>query len=63
MDHRQITTDDVEWALKRRVGDPSPGEPGTVWIHGLACGGRELKVCVPVDDLETIITVAWPDNR
>ena len=39
----------------------TPGQPGTIWIHGVVAGGRILKVCVrPNDNL--IITAAWPDE-
>lgn len=38
-----------------------PGQPGTIWIHGLVDGGRILKVCVTVD-MAVVATVAWPDE-
>jgi hypothetical protein len=61
MARRGITDADVEQALRQRFGNPSPGEPGTIWIHGHA-GGRILKVCVPMDDQEFVITAAWRDE-
>jgi len=62
MAKRVITEQDVESALRRRVGNPEPGEPGTIWLRGYAAGGRILKVCVPMDDQEYVITAAWPGN-
>jgi len=38
----------------------TPGQPGSMWIHGIVSSGRILKVCVSVDN-EVIITAAWPD--
>lgn len=61
MAQRGITREDVEAALRRRVGNPSPGEPGTIWIRGYAGGSRILKVCVPIADQDFVITAAWPD--
>lgn len=60
MTERGITEQDVEAALRRPVGDPSPGEPGTIWIRGHAAGARILKVCVPTNDQDFVITAAWP---
>ena len=39
----------------------TPGQPGTIWIHGQVAGGRILKVCVRAD-LSAVITAAWPDQ-
>jgi hypothetical protein len=61
MAKRGITEQDVEQALRRRAGNPTPGEPGTLWIWGIAAGGRRLKVCVPIADQEFVISAAWPD--
>ena len=61
MQSRAITETDVEQALNRRIGHPSPGEPGTVWIRGFAGGGRILKVCVRTADHGYVVTAAWPD--
>jgi hypothetical protein len=60
MEKRAISEQDVEAALRHRIGDPSPGQPGTIWLRGYAVGGRILKVCVPVNDHEFVITAAWP---
>jgi hypothetical protein len=60
MKARRITPEDVEWALRHPIGEPGPGEPGSVWIRGHAVGGRILKVCVLVDDHDYVITLAWP---
>jgi hypothetical protein len=60
MEERGITEADVETALKRRIGQPGPGESGTIWIRGHAAGGRTLKVCQrPADG--KIVTLAWQD--
>lgn len=61
MAERGITEKDVEAALSRRVGQPSPGQPGTIWIRGYAAGSRILKVCVPTTDHAYVITAAWPN--
>lgn len=59
MDEREVTEQDVEQALSRRIGSPDAGQPGSVWIRGYAAGGRILKVCVRADDHQYVITVAW----
>jgi hypothetical protein len=61
MQRRGISEQDVEAALRRRRGAPTPGEPGTLWVWGFAAGGRILKVCVQTADQEYVITAAWPD--
>jgi hypothetical protein len=62
MAKRAVTEVDVELALRHPIGQPTPGEPGTIWIRGFAVGGRILKVCVRTDDHEYVITVAWADE-
>jgi hypothetical protein len=55
---RKITEEQVYWALsheRRRT----PGQPGTIWVHGQIDRERILKVCVTTD-WSTITTVAWP---
>lgn len=59
MASRQVTPEDVEWALRRPVGDPISGHPGSLWIRGYAAGGRILKVCVSAADRNYIKTVVW----
>jgi hypothetical protein len=61
MARRGITELDVESALRRRIGDPNPGQPGSIWVTGYAAGRKILKVCVSVTDQEYVITAAWPD--
>ena len=58
MRRRAVTEEDVERALARTVGN-RPGEPGTIWIHGFATGGRVLSVCVKLDNRRYVVTVAW----
>lgn len=60
MAERGITEGDIQWALRRRVGSPKPGEPGSIWVMGQASGGRILKVLVASDDMSRVITAAWP---
>lgn len=55
---RRFTEQDVELALARPTGN-RPGEPGTIWIHGHATGGRVLSVCVKLDDRRYVVTAAW----
>jgi len=59
-EEREFTKEDVEWALRHPIGDPLPGQPGSIWIRGYAVGGRIIKVCVRTDDREYVITAAWP---
>jgi hypothetical protein len=59
MERRGITEDQIYTALAREVRR-TPGEPGTIWVHGLVAGGEILKVCLPVD-MSLVITAAWPD--
>lgn len=61
MEERGIAESDVDAALRRRVGNPEPGEPGTIWIRGYGAGSRILKVCVTMADEDFVITAAWPD--
>ena len=61
MQERGVTEDDVMWALRRTIGAPGPGQPGSVWIEGYASGNRVLRVCVQIDDHNHVITVAWKD--
>jgi hypothetical protein len=46
-------------ALRQRIR-VTPGEPGSMWVHGYTRGGHVLKVCVAIDDQKFVITVAWP---
>ena len=58
----RLARTDVEQALRQRVGPPSPGQPGTIWIRGFAIGGRMLKVCVRTAEQDFVVTAAWPDQ-
>ena len=60
MAKRGITEEQVYTAL-RREQRRTPGEAGTIWIHGLVDGGDILKVCVTID-MSIITTVAWRDR-
>jgi hypothetical protein len=60
---RRASLAQIEQALNREQRR-SPGQPGSVWIHGHTDNGL-LKVCVatPVHGNERfVITVAWPDG-
>lgn len=59
MERRGISELDVENALSHPQGSPDAGEPGSIWIHGFAVGGRILKVCVRANDTEYVITAVW----
>lgn len=59
MAERAITEVDVETALRQPIGNPSPGQPGSVVVQGYAPGGRILKVCVQTSDHEYVITAYW----
>ena len=60
MAERGITEDQVHAALTHELYR-TPGQAGTIWVHGLAGRGETLKVCVTVD-MSTVITAAWPDQ-
>jgi hypothetical protein len=62
MEERGITREEVEAALARPAGLPTPGQPGSIWIWGHA-GSRILKVCVRVNDRQFVITAAWPGQE
>jgi hypothetical protein len=59
MQQRGISEDQIYTALAHEARR-APGQPGTIWIHGIVDQGRMLKVCVSVDN-KAIITAAWPD--
>lgn len=61
MKAREITDEDVRLALSRRSGQPTIGNNGKIKVFGYAKRGRILKL-VLTPDLETIITLAWPDE-
>jgi hypothetical protein len=60
MAERGISEEQIYAALSHEQRR-APGQPGTIWIHGLVSGGRILKVCVG-DDESRVITAAWPDE-
>lgn len=57
---RGITAEQIAWAIDHQFRQ-SPGEPGSIWLHG-DCAGRTLKVCVRLDDYTFVITAAWADT-
>ena len=59
MEQRGITEEDIYTALAHEMFR-TPGQPGTIWIHGKVHGGETLKVCLRVDNAR-IVTAAWPD--
>jgi hypothetical protein len=59
MERRGISKEQIYAALAHEVRR-TPGQPGSVWVHGLVEGGRTLKVCLSVDN-SRIVTAAWPD--
>jgi hypothetical protein len=60
MRQRRFTKEDVQRALSRPTGD-RPGQPGTIWIHGVAANGQILSVCVTLADRRFVVTAAWLD--
>jgi hypothetical protein len=64
---RGITEQQIYTALGREQRR-TPGEPGTIWVHGIVPGdatfreSRILKVCIPVDR-SRIVTAAWRDSE
>lgn len=60
MQERSITEQDVEAALRRPAGPPSPGaRPDTVVLRGYASGGGTLKVVVAANDPTLVVSVFW----
>lgn len=59
MAERGITKADVHAALRRPIGAPRPGQPGTLLIDGFAAGGRILRVCLRADDRMYVVTAYW----
>jgi hypothetical protein len=60
MRQRGVTEADVTSALKRRSGEPCPGNDGSVVVLGFAPGGRILKT-VLTSDYQCVISVMWLD--
>jgi hypothetical protein len=63
MEERGVDEIEVELALKRRIGAPRPGDPGTIWVDGYGKGNRIIPVCVYVDQQHFVRTVGWPKER
>lgn len=59
MAERGITEIDVETALRQPIGNPLPGQLGSIVIRGYAPGGRILNVCVRATDQDFVVTVYW----
>jgi hypothetical protein len=59
MQQRGISEEEIYAALAHEVRR-TPGQPGTIWVHGMVDGGVILKVCVSVDNAR-VVTAAWPD--
>jgi hypothetical protein len=59
MMQRGISEDQIYTALAREIRR-TPGQSGTIWVHGMVDGGETLKVCLRLDNA-VIITAAWPD--
>lgn len=60
MEERGVSEQDVELALKRPIGAPRPGQPGTIWIDGYGMGNRVIPVCVLTANHNHVKTVGWP---
>lgn len=58
MERRDVTEEDVETAMRHRVGAPVPGSgPGNVVIEGIATGGRRIQIVCSAADLDLVISV------
>ncbi len=66
MAERGITAEQIYAALAREQWR-TPGQPGSIWIHGLVPGdathrvARILKVCVNTER-NRVTTAAWPGS-
>jgi hypothetical protein len=58
MMQRQITEADIRSALRRRYGQPRPGDNGRIVVLGYASGRRILRVVLTADS-EEIVSVMW----
>jgi hypothetical protein len=58
MRQRQIAHEDITMALKRRSGQPRPGDNGRIVILGYASQGRILRIVLTPDE-QVIISVMW----
>jgi hypothetical protein len=57
MERRGITLEDVESALRKRMGTPDPGSrPDTIVLTGIDAGGRLLKIVVDSVDNNHVVT-------
>ncbi|HEY5360306.1 MAG TPA: DUF4258 domain-containing protein [Streptosporangiaceae bacterium] len=61
MEERDITDEDVAQALKRRSGQPRPGNNGNIVVLGYGRRGRILRV-VLTPDQQVIVSVMWLDD-
>jgi hypothetical protein len=55
---RDVTDEDVRQALRRRSGEPRPGNNGNIVVLGYARGRRILRV-VLTPDQQVIVSVMW----
>lgn len=60
MKQRGVSELDVELALRRRIGYPTPGPTGSIWIRGYGEGNRIIKVGVRTTDQNYVKTVGDP---
>jgi Domain of unknown function (DUF4258) len=61
MEERDVTDEDVAQALKRRSGQPRPGNNGNIVVLGYGRRGRILRV-VLTPDQQVIVSVMWLDD-
>jgi uncharacterized protein DUF4258 len=59
MRERRISEDDVETALRRKSGEPQPGDKGRTVVYGYAPGQRILKIVLQPDgqSVHTVMAV------
>lgn len=64
MRERSIAEEDVDHAMRHRVGGLEPGSGvGTTVATGAATGGRLLKVVRSAADDDLVITVFWKEEQ
>lgn len=61
MEERDVTDEDVHQALRRRSGQPYPGNNGNIVVLGYARGRRILRM-VLTPDQQVIVSVMWLDD-
>jgi hypothetical protein len=58
MRERNITEDEIDAALRRRTGPPTPGDNGNIVVFGYGRGKRILKIVTTPDQMVIVSVMA-----